>query len=156
MKSAELLILNCEETRRRSTKAWRVLPNDRLHWKPDAEAMSCIEMIRHVLEGEWFYMQMLRSGGSVESETSPFNLRPYTNVENEITFAEPYRKEFLALVRSSTPEELSAKKVDRTDKGYVRTFGDFILRMAYHESVHTGQFLSYLRMMDAPRPSIWD
>jgi hypothetical protein len=29
--------------------------------------------------------------------------------------------------------------IDRSDVGYVRKAGDFILRMAYHEAVHAGQ-----------------
>jgi uncharacterized damage-inducible protein DinB len=156
MQSTELLILNFEEVRRRSVKAWQGIPAERLQWKPDAEAMSCIEMVRHVLEGEWLYMQMLRGGGSLESDGSPFNPRPYTDVAAEIEFAEPYRKEFLKLVGSYTAEELMTRKVDRADKGYVRTMGDFILRIAYHESVHVGQLLGYLRLMNVPRPNIWD
>ena len=156
MWSTELLTLNLEEVRRRSVKVWQAVPAGRLQWKPDAEAMTCIEMVRHVLEGEWLYMQMLRSGGSLESEESPFNRRPYTDVAAELAFAEPHRKEFLELVASYTAEELNTRKVDRSDRGYVRTFGDFILRMAYHESVHAGQLLGYLRTMNAPRPNIWD
>jgi uncharacterized damage-inducible protein DinB len=156
MLSTELLILNFEEVRRRSIKVWQGIPAERLQWKPEAEAMSCVEMVRHVLEGEWLYMQMLRSGGSLESDESPFNPRPYTNVASEIAFAEPYRREFLKLVGSYTAEELITRKVDRADKGYVRTVGDFMLRMAYHESVHVGQLLGYLRLMNMPRPNIWD
>ena len=156
MQPTELLILNFEEVRRRSVKIWQSIPPDGLQWKPTLEAMTCIEMVRHVLEGEWLYMQMLRSGGSLESESSPFNPRPYTRVQDEIAFAEPYRKEFLDLVRSYSADELAEKKIDRSDKGYVRTLGDFLLRIAYHESVHAGQLLGYLRLMNAPRPKIWD
>src|SRR2546423_2094893 len=121
MQSTELLILNFEEVRRRSVKAWQGIPAERLQWKPDAEAMTCIEMVRHVLEGEWLYMQMLRSGGSPESDESPFNPRPYIDVAAETAFAEPYREEFLKLVGSYTAEELITRKVVRADKGYVRT-----------------------------------
>ena len=60
--SNELLILNLEEIRRRSIKIWQGIPADMLDWKPDAEAMSCLETVRHVLESEWAYMQMLKSG----------------------------------------------------------------------------------------------
>jgi uncharacterized damage-inducible protein DinB len=156
MNSTELLILNLEEVRRRSVLVWRAIPSDHLHWKPDAEAMSCVEAVRHVLEGEWFYMQMLRCGSSLQSEESPFKPRPYTSIEDEVGFAEPHRRDFLGLVSSYTSEDLSTKKVDRSDKGYVRTVGDFTLRVAYHESVHTGQLLGYLRAIGASRPSIWD
>src|ERR687883_340660 len=106
MQPVTLLTLNSEEVRRRSIRIWQSIRADRLHWRPDPEAMSCIEMVRHVLEGEWLYMQMLRTGGSLKSDESPFNPRPYTDVAAEIEFAEPYRKEFLKLVRSYTAEEL--------------------------------------------------
>jgi uncharacterized damage-inducible protein DinB len=156
MKATDILALNLEEVRRRSVKVWLAVPADRLHWKPDESAMSCVEMMRHVLEGEYHYTLMLKSGSSLTSDESPFAARPYSSVEAELAFAEPYHQDTLALVRSYSPEELSARKVDRSDKGYVRAFGDFILRMVYHESVHTGQLLGYLRTMGVPRPNIWD
>jgi hypothetical protein len=99
---------------------------------------------------------MLRSGGSLTSDESPFNPRPYTDVAAEIAFAEPRRKEFLSPVSSYTAGELNTREVNRADKGYVRGAGDFMLRIAYHESVHVGQLLGYLRLMGAPRPDIWD
>jgi uncharacterized damage-inducible protein DinB len=156
MTSTELLVLNLEEVRRRSLKLWSAIPADRLQWRLDPEAMSCIETVRHVLEGEFLYSSMLRTGGSLTSEDSPFTGRPYESVQAEVAFSEPFRKECLALVASYTPQELRVKTVDRSDKGYVRSLGDFILRMAYHEAVHTGQLLGYLRAMNVARPNIWD
>ncbi len=152
----DLLILNLEEVRRRSMKIWQAIPPDRNGWRPDDEAMTCIESVRHVLEGEYLYVTMLRNGGSLESEESPWTSRPMTSIESEMEFAAPYRKEFLDLLRAYRPEQLSTMKVDRSDKGYVRGAADFILRMAYHEAVHAGQMLGYLRMMNVPRPDIWD
>jgi uncharacterized damage-inducible protein DinB len=156
MESSELLILNLEEVRRRSLKVWHSIPLDGLHWKPDPEAMTCIETIRHVLEGEFVYMQILKSGGSLSSEETPFTGRAYEGVEDEMRFAAPFRAQFLDLVRSYPPRDLSTRLIDRSDKGYVRRLGDFILRIGYHESVHTGQLLSYLRSMNVARPNIWD
>jgi uncharacterized damage-inducible protein DinB len=156
MTSAELLVLNLKEVRRRSRKAWSGIPADRAHWKPDPDAMSCIEIVRHVLEGEFLYTSMIRIGRSAASDETPFTGRPYASVDAEVAFAEPFRMDCLALVASLTSEELRVKTVDRSDKGYVRTLGDFILRMAYHEAVHTGQLLGYLRTMNVSRPNIWD
>jgi uncharacterized damage-inducible protein DinB len=156
VKATDALVFNLEEARRRSVKIWLALPADRLHWRPDDAAMSCVEMVRHVLEGEYNYTLMLKSGASLASDESPFTGRPYTSVEEELAFAEPYHRATLALVRSYSPEDLRAKKVDRSDVGYIREAGDFILRMAYHESVHAGQLLGYMRMMGAPRPNVWD
>ncbi len=156
MNTNELLILNLEEIRRRSIKIWQGIPADKLDWKPDVKAMSCLEMVRHVLESDWAYKQMLQSGTSRDSEDTPFTTRPFTDVAAEIKFAEPFRQEFLQLVHSYTAEDLTDKKVDRSDRGYIRIFGDFILRIGYHESVHAGQLLDYLKTMEVPRPNIWD
>jgi uncharacterized damage-inducible protein DinB len=160
MNPAEILLWNLEEVRRRSVKVWRAVPTKRLDWKPDAEAMTCIELVRHVPECEYLYLNILKIGRRPPVDglnESLWVARTYTTVEAEIEFAEPYRKELLKLVGSYTPEELGTRMVDYSAKGHnVRSLGDFILRMAYHESVHTGQLLSYLRTMDAPRPNIWD
>ena len=118
--------------------------------------MSCIEIVRHILEGEFLYTSMIRIGRSPASDETPFAGRPYESVDAEVAFAEPFRMDCLAVVASLTSEELRVKTVDRSDKGYVRTLGDFILRMAYHEAVHTGQLLGYLRTMNVSRPNIWD
>lgn len=156
MTASEILVLNIEEIRRRSVNIWQAIPADKLDRKPDADAMSCLEMVRHVLEGEWLYHQMLKSGGNLDTHDTPFVNRDWTTVEDEITFAKVYRKEFIDHINSLSADDLTEKKVDRSERGYVRSFGDFILRIGYHESVHAGQMLSYLRTMDAPRPNIWD
>ena len=157
MLANSVLLLNAEEVRRRSRKAWSGIPVERLHWKPDPDAMSCIEMVRHVLEGEYLYTSMIKARGSVEQENTPFAARPFISVDDEIAFANPYREDFLELVGSFRPEELESIQIDRSsDAGYIRPLGDFVLRMAYHEAVHCGQLLSYLRTMGVDRPSVWD
>jgi hypothetical protein len=156
VKSTDILILNLEEIRRRGLKVWQGIPDDRLDWKPDPEAMTSIEMVRHVLEGEFLYMSMLERGGSLPSEDSPFKSRSYGDVESEVSFARPYRQQLLELIATYSERDLLARKVNRADKGYVRSAGDFILRMGYHEAIHTGHMLGYLRAMNVPRPNIWD
>ncbi|HEX7999184.1 MAG TPA: DinB family protein [Pyrinomonadaceae bacterium] len=160
MNTTDVLILNLEEVRRRSLKVWRSIPREHLRWKPDAEAMTCLELVRHVPECEYLYLSILKSGRRLPSDELSDELwvkRPLKSVEDEIEFAEPYRRELLKLVGSYTAEQLSTKMVDYAAKGHnVRTIGDFILRMAYHESVHTGQLLSYLRMINVARPNVWD
>jgi hypothetical protein len=154
--TTDLLLLNLREVRRRSLTIWRGIPAAYANWKPDNAAMSCGEIVRHVLEGEFLYTEILRVRGSLRTEETPFSARPFTSIEDEISFANPFRTAFLDLVHSFEPQELDTVKIDRSDKGYVRSAGDFILRMAYHEAVHAGQLLSYLRMLDIRRPNIWD
>lgn len=156
MTPTELLLLNSEEVRRRSLIIWQSVPPHRIEWKPSKEARSCIEIVRHILKAEWTHTQVIRKGKSLDSDDSPFNSKPLIDINSEIEFAEPFRREFLTLIGSYTPTQLAENKIDRSDAGYVRTLGDFILRIAYHEAVHNGQLLSYLRMMRASMPKIWD
>lgn len=156
MNAIDLLVLNFEEVRRRSIKLWTSIPQEKLRWKPDHEAMSCIEMIRHVLESEHYYHQAIKNKGSLATYESPFEKRPFTTVEAELLWAEPYRLEFMETVQSFANEDLTRIQIDRSDVGYIRDLGDMLLRIAYHESVHTGQLLDYLRTAKVTIPKIWD
>ncbi|MFC7684892.1 DinB family protein [Ureibacillus sp. GCM10028918] len=156
MNSIDLIILNLIEVRRRSIKVWTSIPADKLNWKPDSKAMTCLEMIRHVLESEHYYHLAIENRGSLSAFDSPFENQPYTTVKAELDFAEPYRKQFLDTINSFSEKDLKNIKIDRSDSGYIRDLGDMLLRIAYHESVHTGQLLDYLRTAGVPRIRIWD
>jgi uncharacterized damage-inducible protein DinB len=157
MNSIDLLIMNFEEVRRRSIKVWSAIPVEHMDWKPDENAMSILEMIRHVLESEYYYHLMIVNRGSLkEYSPSPFEDRQFETIAEEINFAGPYRSGFLQMVSSFNESDLTEISIDRSDVGYTRTLGDMLLRVAYHESVHTGQILQYLRMIDADRANIWD
>lgn len=156
MNSIDLILLNLNEVRRRSTKVWTSIPQEKLHWKPDNEAMTCLEMVRHVLESEHYYHLALKNQGSLTVFDSPFEKQPFSTVNAELKVAEPLRNEFIETIKSYSEEDLTNIKIDRSESGYIRSLGDMLLRVAYHESVHTGQLLDYLRMAEVPRVLVWD
>ncbi|TFE25986.1 DinB family protein [Cohnella luojiensis] len=158
MTETDLIILNFEEIRRRSIIVWKSIPEEKLNWRPDHEALSCAEMIRHVAEAELLYHQILVNRGSLTSapETNPFDEKEFTTVENELKFIQPFRDHFLSYVGAFNKDDLENINIDRSDVGYIRTLGDMLLRIAYHESVHTGQLLGYMRTMGIARPKVWD
>lgn len=156
MNTTELLILNCEEIRRRSIKLWSWIPARFYSWKPDKEAMSILEMVRHVLEGEHLFHKIVENRGNLGDYLSPWEGRIYTNVQDEIDFAKPFRDDFFKTIRAFSSEDLSQIEIVRSEKGQRRKLGDYLQRIAYHEAVHTGQMLSYLRTLGIERPQIWD
>lgn len=156
MNAIDLSIINFKETRRRSLKLWGSLPNEWLNWRPDKEAMSFGEMIRHVWSASYHYQLILKNNGSINEIPAPFDEIPVTSVEEEIALSKSYFDDFLAYVQSIAVEELDSRVIDRSDVGYQRYLGDMLLRIAYHDSVHAGQFLQYLRMVEIDRPNIWD
>jgi len=152
----DFLEFNLKETRRRSEIVWNAIPEDKLNWKPDEDAMTCIEMVRHVLEAEHYYCLAIKNRASIENFDSPFDKRPFISIKDELDFAEPYHREFISSLQFFSSGDLENVKIDRSDEGYIRSLGDMLMRIAYHEAVHTGQLLDYLRTMDVPRPKIWD
>ncbi|WP_462253305.1 DinB family protein [Ferruginibacter sp.] len=156
MNAKELLILNFEEVRRRSIKVWKSINEEFLFWKPDETAMNCIEMVRHVLEGENIYHHIILHGGDVGDFESPLKTNPYNSIEDELKNAQPYREKFLKMVNSFTIKDLDEVYITRKQIGQHRKLGDYLLRIAYHEAVHTGQLLDYLRTVKTVRPKIWD
>jgi uncharacterized damage-inducible protein DinB len=156
MTTTESMILNFEEIRRRSIKLWSGLTPEFYEWRPDSKAQSCIGMIRHVLDTENIYrLIIVNKGGNADDFESPWKDLPFSNLQNELEFAMAFRKEFLETIRRFTADELTSIEIVRKEKK-TRNLGDFLFRCAYHESVHAGQFLSYLRTLGLDRPNIWD
>jgi len=157
MNAIDLSIVNLSETRRRSIKLWKSLPEHWLDWRPDQGAMSFGEMIRHVWSASYHYHMMLKNNGSLNTEIhSPFDDIPITSIKKEIELSHSYFDDFIEYVKSLSTEELDSRLIDRSDVGYQRYLGDMLLRIAYHDAVHAGQFLQYLRMAGLERPNIWD
>ncbi|WP_046242557.1 DinB family protein [Hymenobacter terrenus] len=156
MNSVALLLLNFEEVRRRNLLLWTSISAEQLTWRPDPEAFTCAEMIRHVLEGEYLYHLLVQHRGRLPEAPSPFQQRAWTSLADELAFAAPYRREFLRMVSEFSEQQLETITIERPERNQRRKLGDYLLRIAYHEAVHTGQLLGYLRQMDASRPAIWD
>ena len=52
--------------------------------------------------------------------------------------------------------DLENVRIERDEVRQSKKLGDYLNRIAYHESVHTGQMLDYLRTAGIERPKIWD
>ncbi len=156
MNSIEIILLNFLEIRRRSVKLWSGIPDEFLNWKPDDNAFTSIEMIRHVLEGEHLFHKIIENKGDLGNYQSPWNGLKYSDLKNELDFSEKYRADFLSMIYNLSESDLENNKIDRKEVGQHKKLGDYLNRIAYHEAVHTGQILSYLRTIGIDRPQIWD
>ncbi|MFD2442829.1 DinB family protein [Bacillus sp. CGMCC 1.16607] len=157
MNAIDLCILNLQETRRRSIKLWRSIPDSLITWRPDKDAMSFGEMIRHTWSGSYSYHMIIKNGGSLQTKSpAPYAQEEIVSIEKEIELSEPYFEDFIAYIRTLSSDELETRLIDRSDVGYQRYLGDMLLRIAYHDAVHSGQILQYLRMVGLERPLIWD
>lgn len=156
MNSIDLILLNFSEIRRRSIKLWEGIPSEYYFWKPDKDAFSIIEMIRHVLEGEHLFHKIIENRGDLGQYKSPWEGIEYFDLDNELNFSRKYREQFIAMIKSLDESEFRIVKIERTEVGQSKLLGDYLNRIAFHESVHTGQMLSYLRTLGIPCAKIWD
>jgi uncharacterized damage-inducible protein DinB len=156
MNSIEIILLNFSEIRRRSIKIWNGIPDEYIKWKPDENAFTVIEMIRHVLEGEHLFHKIVENRVDLGKYQSPWNELKYSNLKNELEFSEKYRAEFLSMLSNLNESDLENIKIERKEVGQSKKLGDYLNRIAYHESVHAGQMLDYLRTIGIERPKIWD
>ena len=60
------------------------------------------------------------------------------------------------MISTLNESDLEHVRIERKEVSQSKKLGDYLNRMAYHESVHTGQMLSYLRTIGIDRPQIWD
>ena len=156
MTQIEIVLLNFEEIRRRSLKLWAGLSSEHYFWKPDLEAMNFIEMIRHILESEHLFSVIVERRGNLDDYKSPWLDREYSNIEDEIELTKSYREKFIESIKKTNSDDLESVEIIRTEVGQRKKLGDYLQRIAYHESVHTGQLLSYYRTIGIDRPKIWD
>lgn len=156
MNSIEIILLNFSETRRRSIKLWSGIPNEYLNWKPDENAFTIIEMIRHVLEGEHLFHKIIDNRGNLGDYRSPWKELKYSDLNSELKYSEKYRTEFLNMINELKESDLENVRIERKEVGQSKKLGDYLNRIAYHESVHAGQMLGYLRTIGIDRPQVWD
>ncbi|MCG1037666.1 DinB family protein [Polaribacter sargassicola] len=155
MTQSELIILNFTEIRRKSIKLWNALPENYYDWKPDEKAMTAIEMVRHVLEADYGW-NIIINNGSMANYKTPWYNKPFISIADELKFAKPYRKAFLKSIQQFSDTDLNKTQIIHPGNGKKKFLGKYLFRIAYHESVHAGQFLSYLRAIKVDRPNIWD
>ncbi|MFT3824744.1 MAG: DinB family protein [Chitinophagaceae bacterium] len=155
MTQNDLILRSLKEIRRRSTILWEGLPEEFYNWQPDNNAMTAIQVIRHVLEADYGW-NIIINRGDMSNYQTPWKGRPYMSVKEELAFAAPYRQQFLESINRFSETELAETIIIHPGNGAEKLLGDYILRIGYHESVHTGQFLSYLRTIGIERPFIWD
>ncbi|MBG9587257.1 DinB family protein [Cytobacillus firmus] len=157
MNSIELFMIDYLESRRRFLIVANAFPDNYLTWRPDEGALSIGETIRHVLLHDLSWLNILKNGSLPSDEVrEPLWLKPYISVADEINTTLPYHYEFIDYVNTLQPENLSSTIISWPHKQIKRTLGDTLERKSYHDAIHTGQLLQYMRMIPIERPNIWD
>nr|WP_154973971.1 DinB family protein [Priestia megaterium] len=133
---------------------WEAIPQNKLDWKPDTEAMTCLEIVRHFLESEYYYHLAIKNKCSLKVFDSPFEKKPLISVTSELELAETYHQQFLEMISTFSYEDLTCIQIDCSDVSYIRSLSDMLLRIGYYESVRKGKILQCLRTMGVDCPKV--
>lgn len=158
MNARDLILWDLQETRRRFVILCEGIEDRHLNWRPDAEAMSIGEMIRHVFFHDIAWLQILTEGRlptDAEKEQLGQNA-PFNTVAAEVERGRPFHERFLTYVATLDPDSFGTHMVQWPHRPLQRLLGDTLERKSYHDAVHTGQLLQYLRTLQVARPDIWD
>ncbi|MDZ5472230.1 DinB family protein [Bacillus sp. 31A1R] len=157
MNAIDLFLLDFKESRRRFIMTATAFPSEFFTWKPDKDALSVGETIRHVLLHDFSWLKIFEENRlPTAEETDHLWAEPYTNLQDEIIRSNIYHDQFITYVSSLQTNDLDSKYIQWPHKPIRRTLGDALERKSYHDAVHTGQLLQYLRMLNIERPMIWD
>ena len=60
--------------------------------------MTCLESVRHVLESQHLFHVIIMNRGNLGDYLSPWENRIYTNVQDELDFAESFKNDFYQMI----------------------------------------------------------
>jgi len=87
---------------------------------------------------------------------SPWEGRPYTTIEDELAFAQPYRENYLTMLRSLPEQDLTEVETYGKSWGKEEKLGDYLYELPTMRLSIQGNSFSYLRILGIDRPEIWD
>lgn len=134
---------------------WKALPEDHYHWRPDKDAMTAIDVVRHVLGADHGWNMIIKHM-DMSDYRSPWEGKAYTTVSEDVAYATQFRDKLIDTINGFSGSDIATIEILHPGNDKKRNLGDYLMRIGYHESVHAGQFLSYLRSMGVDRPNIWD
>ncbi len=139
MLSTDLILLNFATVRQHSMAVWTAIPHALQKLRPEGYSLSCIELVRQVLEKEIWQHHILVHKGASSRFQNPLHGNPYSSIEEELLNAQPYREKFLKTIHSFSDADLESVIFEDPDTGKNIHLGSFLLRSAAVESATTGK-----------------
>ncbi|HEX7181263.1 MAG TPA: DinB family protein [Thermoanaerobaculia bacterium] len=150
------------------------VPEEHFHWRPAADAFSCGELVRHLIQSEVFWRRMLLEGAEGRS-FDPFGLTG-TGLERMTAFrrrnlassgGDKYGTSFAGLLETwsgiqaqteehlsrISPEQLASAELEHPLLTMRAPLWEMLLTMVGHEVHHRGQLSAYLKAIGAEQPA---
>ena len=152
----EFFLKQKEAIRNRSREVFALLRQDRFGWRPEKEALSIGEMLRHLWVSEEGVRRVALDGNFAYYETRiPQGLRAVigapTTLEEELRQIEKVHADTLAAVRALPPARFEEERI-HAGLNFRRKICVILFGINEHEIHHRAQLMTYLRMLGTPAP----
>jgi len=152
----EFFLKQKEAGRVRTRQVVGLIRPENLDWRPESEALSIGEMLRHMWVSENGVRRVALEGDFTYYRTRiPQGLRAVLGtrgtLEEEIANLERTHQETLAVVRAFPLERWEEEVTDEA-LGFRRKAGIILLGINEHEIHHRAQLMTYLRILGTPVP----
>jgi len=152
----EFFLKQKEAIRIRSRDVFALSRPEHFGWRPEKEALSVGEMLRHLWVSEEGVRQVALEGNfGYYEKRIPQGLRAVigspTALGDELREIERVHQETLAAVRAWPPERMEEERVHR-GLGIRRNVSVILFDINEHEVHHRAQLMTYLRMLGTPAP----
>lgn len=156
MEIKEFFFKQKEAIRGRTQEVTGMLRPQHLEWRPEKDALSVGEMLRHMWVSEEGVRRVALEGNFAYYETRiPKGLRAvlgqHGSLEEELARLERVHRETLAAV-AAWPLERWDEERAHPALGFRRKVGVMLLGINEHEVHHRAQLMTYLRMLGTPVP----
>lgn len=142
--------------RKRSEEVFALLRPEHMAWKPEKDALSVGDMLRHLWVSEEGVRRVALDGDFAYFETRiPEGLAAVLgktgSLDEELKNIERVHRETLAAV-AAHPAELFEEERAHAGIGYRRKVSVILFGINDHEIHHRAQLMTYLRMLGTPAP----
>jgi uncharacterized damage-inducible protein DinB len=145
-----------EAIRRRSNEVFALVRPEYLSWKPEKDALSVGEMLRHIWVSEEGVRRVALEGNFAYYETRiPQGLRATLGtqggLDEELRNLDRVHRETLAQVAACPLERFDEERA-HAGLAFRRKIGVILLGINEHEIHHRAQLMTYLRLLGTPAP----
>lgn len=156
MELRDFFLKQKEVVRTRTRQVAGLVREEHLGWRPEKDALSLGEMLRHLWVSEQGVRRVALEGDFAYYETRiPKGLRAVLGtpgaLEEELGNLERVHRETLAAVRAFPLERWEEERVHES-LGFRRKIGVILMGINEHEIHHRAQLMTYLRMLGTPVP----
>lgn len=152
----EFFLKQKEAIRARTQEVFHLLRPEHMAWKPEKDALSVGEMLRHLWVSEEGVRRVVLDNNFAYYETRiPKGLRATTgtpaSLDEELKNVERVHRETLATVAALPAESFEEERANPA-LGFCRKVAVILFGMNEHEVHHRAQLMTYLRMLGTPAP----